>query len=240
MFQKIEVQRQRLADKVYDQILEAINSGHFNPLDRIVQEKLAEQLQVSRTPIREALLRLEREGTLIASERGGFIIRTASRQEVVEIYGAREAIEGYCAAILAQNAKDSVLAKLERQIRSAESKPYKTVHSYYQANRQIHRAFVEATANQYLLEMFDGMWNRSLSFGTFLLMDHTQLRATLTGHTELVAAMRSRVPETAMRAMCDHIRQGMQLQLAALDRSAEKDSSDQAELDASRLSDRGR
>ena len=59
MFQKIEVARSRLADQVYDQILTAINQGMIAPSERIVQATLAEQLQVSRTPIREALFRLE-------------------------------------------------------------------------------------------------------------------------------------------------------------------------------------
>ena len=98
MFKKIEVTRLRLADQVYDQILHAIENGLIAPADRIVQEKLADELMVSRTPVREALLRLQQEGILTAVDRGGFTIRQATPREIIELYQAREAVEGYCCA----------------------------------------------------------------------------------------------------------------------------------------------
>ena len=215
MFKKIVVQRSRLADQVYEQILAAINSGAIAPSERIVQEKLADQLKISRTPIREALFRLEQEGALVASERGGFMIRVATSREVSELYQARQAIEGFCAGLLA-GADTNRLDAIEAVIRENEAKSQQSELTYYNANRLIHRAFVEATENQYLLEMFDGMWNRSLSFGTFRTMGEDQLRSTLEGHLDLLAEIRSGNPQRAERAMKDHIVDGMELQLRAL------------------------
>lgn len=217
MFQKIEVSRVRLADRVYEQILQAINQGYIGPADRIVQEKLAEELVVSRTPVREALLRLEQEGILTAVDRGGFAIRQTTPREIAELYQAREAIEGYCSAALAIHARPEQLAELEDVIRQVEATTPADVAAYYTANRQIHRAFVEATGNHHLLEMFDAMWNRSLSFQAFRLMKPAQLDLTLTGHLSLLDNIRSGDPVAANRAMIAHIRDGMQLQLSALD-----------------------
>lgn len=216
MFEKIVVQRSRLADRVYEQLLAAINSGAIAPSERIVQEKLADQLKISRTPIREALFRLEQEGALVASERGGFIIRVATSREVSELYQARQAIEGFCAGLLA-GADSGKLDVIEAVIRENEANSPQSELTYYNANRLIHRAFVEATENQYLLEMFDGMWNRSLSFGTFRTMGEDHLRATLEGHLDLLAEIRSGNPERAERAMKAHIVDGMELQLRALE-----------------------
>lgn len=216
MFQKIEVARSRLADQVYDQILTAINQGMIAPSERIVQATLAEQLQVSRTPIREALFRLEQEGTLVASDRGGFTIRMASPREVVEIYQARQAIEGHCAAMLARNADAADLSGIEAVIRANEATAPDSAPHYYDANRQIHRAFVAATDNQYLLEMFDAMWNRSLSFGAFRLLKQDQLRATLNGHLLLLDAILTGDPLVAEHAMKEHISDGLQQQLRAM------------------------
>lgn len=216
MFQKIDNSRVRLADKIYEQILGAIDQGLIGPSERIVQEKLAEQLQVSRTPIREALFRLEQEGILVANVRGGFTIRIANPTEVIEIYEARKAIEGHCAAILARHPKTSALAEIQKVIETIEAAKFETVPQYYAANREIHRAFVVATDNKYLLEMFDAMWNRSLSFGVFRLMGPDRLPLTLTGHLPLLDAIASNDADLAYRAMCAHITQGQQLQLSAL------------------------
>lgn len=219
MFEKIVVQRSRLADQVYEQILGAINSGLIAPSERIVQEKLAEQLQVSRTPIREALFRLEQEGTLVASGRGGFTIRVASRREVAELYQAREAVEGFCAGLLV-GADGATLDGIEKIILESETHSPRDEQSYYNANRLIHRAFVSATRNQYLLDMFDAMWNRSLSFGTFRTMGADQLEATLVGHMDLLAEVRNGDAARAEHAMREHIQHGMQLQFSALEKHA--------------------
>ncbi len=215
MFEKIVVQRSRLADQVYDQILSAINSGRIGPSERIVQEKLAEQLQVSRTPIREALFRLEQEGTLVGSDRGGFVIRVATPREVIEIYQARQAVEGFCAGQLHGSSTEK-FDQIETVIRVNEAKSHQDDHAYYNANREIHRAFVLANDNHYLLEMFDAMWNRSLSFGTFRLLGADSLRTTLKGHLELLDEIRRGDKTRAEAAMRNHIAQGMELQLKAL------------------------
>jgi len=63
----IKIQRRRLADEVYDQLLASITVGDIGPDDRLVQERLAAELDISRTPVREALLRLEQEGVLVTA-----------------------------------------------------------------------------------------------------------------------------------------------------------------------------
>ena len=219
MFRKIEVPRRRLADQVYDQVVQAINDGLIGPQDRIVQEKLAEQLQVSRTPVREALLRLEQEGALISSDRGGFSIPVATDREVNELYHARQAIEGHCAAMLALSASSAELDSIKTVIRRAEAGCYLTARAYYDANRDIHRSFVSATRNQFLLEMFDLIWNRGLSFGTFRLMNPETMRSTLQGHELLLKAVESRDSLQASQAMKTHIAEGMKLQLSASSRA---------------------
>ena len=65
----------RLAVDVYDQILSAIVNGDIRPGERLIQEQIAAEINVSRTPVREALLRLEQEGVLVQSGRKGFSIR---------------------------------------------------------------------------------------------------------------------------------------------------------------------
>ena len=96
-FKQAPAHQQRLADDIYEQILSAILEGDIVPGERMVQESVAREINVSRTPVREALLRLEHEGIIEGSNRRGFSIRRFTEAEVRELYMAREAVEGYSA-----------------------------------------------------------------------------------------------------------------------------------------------
>lgn len=214
--QKIIAPRQRLAELVYEQILAGLQSGELNPDYRLHQERLAELLSVSRTPVREALLRLEQEGILVSTNNGGFEIRKISEKDVRDIYQSRQAIEGFCAGLLAQTVDTVSLQKLREIIIEQEQTTAETNHAYYEANRITHRAFVEATGNSYLLESFDALWNRSISMFNFQTLDKPRLAASLVGHMVLCDAIASGNFEQAQNVMHQHIAEGCLLQLSTI------------------------
>ena len=146
-FKNIQPVRRRLADEVYDQIVSAIMNLEIGRDDRLVQEKLAADLGISRTPVREALMRLEQEGVLRKSAQGGFRLYQMSDQEVRELYQTRAAIEGQVARILAENHTSENIADLRNTIVTEENISSKTIKEYFEANRNIHRRFVELANN---------------------------------------------------------------------------------------------
>ncbi|WP_049834465.1 GntR family transcriptional regulator [Octadecabacter temperatus] len=214
--QKVSAIRPRLADLVYDQIVGGLQSGAIDPNVRLHQVKLAEMLDVSRTPVREALLRLEQEGVLRSSVNGGFEIRRVSKSEVRDIYQARQAVEGFCAGLLASLDDKEMVETLRETIAQEEGKKPDTNSAYFDANRTIHRAFVATSGNAFLLESFDAIWNRSIAIRSFEKLDAPGLEASLSGHLDLLNDIRSGGFEHAQRAMHDHIIDGCALQLAAL------------------------
>ncbi len=118
MFTRLDRKRTRLADDVYEQILSAILSGEIVPGERLIQETIASQIDVSRTPVREAFLRLEREGVLEAAGRGGFQIREITEKEIQDLYLAREAVEGFAAKLLAGALSQEQAQTIETAVRS--------------------------------------------------------------------------------------------------------------------------
>lgn len=212
MFKSLSTPKKRLADQVYDQLLEAIHNGGILPNDQIVQEKLAEQFEISRTPVREALLRLEQERIIEVAKRGGFKIRVISERETEEIYRARAAIECYAMRMLAAQHTSELLAQLRAKIQTAENLQEHSVKAYFKANQTIHRAFVEATENRYLLEMFDNTWNRGTSFRLFASIDNEAMVHSLGDHEALVDAIAGGKPEVAFEKMMEHIDDGLHLQ----------------------------
>ena len=215
-FRGIEPDRRRLADEVYRQVLDAVLAGALQPGERIVQERVADEINVSRTPVREALLHLEREGILVRAGASGFTVRDISGREVRDIYQAREAIEGHAARIVAERRDPAALERIRRTIETEESIRGGDVEVYFHANRKIHRCVVEESGNEYLLRSFDGLWNRSFSIRVFAAIANADPEASLHEHEALVIAMREAAPAGAAEAMIVHIRNGLDLQLRAL------------------------
>ena len=216
MFTEISRKRPRLADEVYSQLLDAVHRGDIAPDQRIVQERLAEELNISRTPVREALLRLEQDGILVAAGTGGFVIRSITEDEVKEIYEARAAVEVQAARLLAAARDPRRNAIIRETIRKKEKLKSESTRDYFDANRSIHRCIVEQTRNRYLVEMFDNIWNRGFSFHLFAAIGSRNLAKSLGDHVSLIEAIESGDVERTAKVFQDHITDGLELQIEAL------------------------
>lgn len=209
----ITPQRRRLADEVYDQLVNAIMARDIGPDDRLVQEKLAAELEISRTPVREALLRLEKEGVLHQANSGGFRLATITEEETRELYQARAAIEGQAARILAVRCDADEIAELRRVITANEALKNPSTKDYFIANRTIHRAFMEAAGNRFLLEMFDMIWGRAMAFHLFAAIENTDIASSLGTHMQLVDVLATGDKGAALEAVTLHIQDGFDLHI---------------------------
>ena len=209
----ISTQRRRLADEVYDQLVVAIMDREIGPDDRLVQEKLAAELEISRTPVREALLRLEKEGVLRVAASGGFRLAQIDEDEILELYQARAAIEGQAARILAARSDTAELNQLRTLIRNAEALTDPSTRDYFMANRAIHRAFMEAAGNRFLLEMYDMIWGRAMAFHLFAAIENVDIARSLGDHQSLVDAIATGDRSHALEAFTAHIQDGFDLQI---------------------------
>jgi DNA-binding GntR family transcriptional regulator len=221
----VRASRTSLADAAYDALLEGLTSTRLHPGDRLVMDVIAEELGISRTPVRDALQRLEREGLIVAAEKRGYIVRSLDQSMVRHLYEGREAVEGFAARKLALNGPASVLL-LERSLQHAVSLDDGTPKGSYEANRFLHRAIVELTENPVLLTMFDDVWGKSTALLTYSALydgetverDKHDLRAE---HGELLASIRSGKPARAEQAAIAHIRDGLERNLRVLGASGD-------------------
>lgn len=212
----IQPARRRLADQVYEEIVAAIMRQDIGPDDLLIQEKLAAEMQISRTPVREALMRLEQEGVLEASSRGSFRLYRMGDEEVRELYQSRAAVEGQAARILAVRNDPADMAALRELIRREEDVQDRTARGYFEANRNIHRAFVERAGNRFLLEMFDMIWGKAMAFHLFATIENVDLSKSLGEHLALVDAIESGDKTRALEEFTDHIQRGFELQMQGL------------------------
>lgn len=215
-FKSIQPARRRLADEVYDELINAIMRREIGPNDRLIQEKLAVEMQISRTPIREALMRLEQEGVLEVSNRGSYHLYQMDDREVKELYQCRAAIEGQAARIVAASGTPEDFAYLRVVVAEQEKISDHSARAYFEANRTIHRAFMERAHNRFLLEMFDIVWGKAMAFQLFAAIENADLSKSLGTHMALVDVVESGDRTAALEVFTQHIQDGFELQMEGL------------------------
>ena len=142
-----------IADKVYALLRQEIATGTFRPGERILEKALAERLGISRTPIREALLRLEAEGVVVCTSRRSYNVRILTEDDVREIYATLGILEGAAAALVAARLTEADLRAL-RQFNQMMAKAAATadLQAFGDWNRRFHEVFLLKLDNRVLRE----------------------------------------------------------------------------------------
>ncbi|MEN8740429.1 MAG: GntR family transcriptional regulator [Phaeobacter gallaeciensis] len=187
----------------YALILEAIDVGVYRPGDRLVESDLAERFGVSRTPIREALQRLETQSLL---ERDGrsLIVASLDHNQMAELYVVRRELEGLAARLAAQHATEEEIRVLQEMVK-ADDQLVDDPTELAKANRRFHEQIHLASHNRYLVQQLN------LVHRTMALMATTSLAAKGRGkiaqseHKGIVDAISRRDADAAAEALKDHI-----------------------------------
>lgn len=195
----------------YSLILEAIDVGVYKPGDRLVESELAERFGVSRTPIREALQRLETQSLLTRDGRS-LIVASLDHSQLAELYVVRAELEGLAAKLAARHATEEevrVLRQMVEDDRALIGHP----EQMSRANRRFHKQIHLASHNRYLVQQLD-LVHRSMA-----LMANTSIAAegrgesTISEHDKIVSAIEARDGEAAYTALRDHISVAFEVRL---------------------------
>ncbi|AWC22406.1 putative HTH-type transcriptional regulator YdfH [Aminobacter sp. MSH1] len=196
----------------YQAILAAIRDGIYRPGDPLREEEVAARLSVSRTPVREALGRLQEKGLLEAAPGRGVAVSILSMRQIFELYAMREELEGIVARYAARHATEAEIANLERlnaEFAAAADDPKLAA----QWNRQFHARLYDAARNRYLRQAVEDLQETIalLPDTTFIQKGRT---ATATEeHVSIMEAIRRRDAEGAEKAAVDHIKAALEVRL---------------------------
>jgi DNA-binding GntR family transcriptional regulator len=203
------------ADFVYESLLDGIWEGRFAHGERLREEEIGTALGVSRTPVREALQRLQQRGLLTFGLGRGLVVAQLSKSQVLELYAMREILEGSAARFAAQHAHSTeidLLYILQADLAKAGSDDPITLTKL---NRRFHQAICEAAHNKYLLQALDSL-NDSLALlhsNTFRIP--TRRIETDAEHRSIVEAIHRRDPDEAEANARNHIRQAQRTRFEA-------------------------
>ena len=197
----------------YELLVNAIETGEFRAGSRLRENDLADRFGISRTPIREALKRLETQGLVTHVPYQGAIVSQLNYSEINDLYYMREVLEGTASRLAAIHATDVEVAIL-REMVEADHAVVGDPHQLAQRNRLFHRQIYLTSRNRFLLGLFENMRT------SLIILAGTTLAAPMRGgeslkeHASVVEAIAAHDPDAAEAAARAHMRAAFKARLA--------------------------
>ena len=197
-----------LKDKIYDALKEAITSMNIYADDaelRLDERRLSEQLSISRTPVREALARLEQEKLVqIIPRRGVYIVRK-TKVEILEMLTVWAALESISARLITLNATDDVIASLRCLLTSySEGQVDDHIDEYSENNINFHQAILRMSGNQLICDTADNLFIHMRSIRVRTIGEEDRAQKSIVDHMQIVEAIEARDPDLAERLVREH------------------------------------
>mgnify|MGYP006132030587 FL=1 len=197
-----------LKDKIYDALKEAITSMNIYADDaelRLDERRLSEQLSISRTPVREALARLEQEKLVqIVPRRGVYIVRK-TKVEILEMLTVWAALESMSARLITLNATDDAIASLRSLLTSySEGQVDDHIDEYSENNINFHQAILRMSGNQLICDTADNLFIHMRSIRVRTIGEEDRAQKSIVDHMQIVEAIESRDPDLAERLVREH------------------------------------
>ena len=205
-----------VVDQVYVAIRDRITSGSLPRGARVHQEDLAEELGVSRTPVREALRRLAAEGLVEMRTNRGARVADIDQGGMRGAYDARLVVEPGAARLAARRRLPEPLARMRAAV-AAQRRSLRSVERSFEANREFHLALVAASGNDYLLQLVERLWVARIGGTIYERQVETQERMVLDvrEHEQILEAIEAgdarRAESLTRRHLADAMRRSMDI-----------------------------
>lgn len=206
--------QESLGDAAYRAVREAIISNKMKPGERLSEYMVAQWLEISRTPAREGLRRLESEGLLTAHPKRGLMVAEFDEAAVHELYAAREVLESMAAGLAARLATDAEISGLQHML-ECEASLAKSPVKMFEHNLEFHRMVAQAARNRYLSKFLQSLSDTLSAYRRVSTLVNVQRREeVLREHRELVEAIARRDEVAARAAAQQHIQGALKARLA--------------------------
>ncbi|MBB6479972.1 GntR family transcriptional regulator [Spirochaeta isovalerica] len=213
----------------YEKMKELVLEGRISPGFRLTEAFLAEKLDMSRIPVREAIQQLVHEGFIERTGKNGYQIKEYNEQDIIDLYNYREALDGMLVRLYTQRVDDSQLYYLEMNV-EAMDEHFKNFdqHVFSKIDQEFHRIIARGARNQYMEHQHEIILEKVLYIADMIYRideeKHTELlnpetyRKTYDQHCEIFNAIKERDPDKAERAARDSVEKGLKQALQVLSR----------------------
>ena len=196
----------------YSLILEAIEAGVFKPGDRLVESELAERFGVSRTPVREALQRLETQA-MLARDGRSLMVASLDHNQLAELYAVRTELEGLAARLAARHATEEEVRVMRAMVMEDRALLGGDPRLLSQANKRFHKQIHLASHNRFLVQQLDLVRRAMALMATTSFAAEGRDGPALAEHERIVAAIEARDGDAAYLALKTHISKAYETRL---------------------------
>jgi DNA-binding GntR family transcriptional regulator len=201
-----------ISDQIYEHLKAQILYGEIRPGERLTQERMAEKLEVSRMPVREAFRLLEQDGLVERLPQSGFRVTSITMESIRQIYGIRGALEAYAIELACDQISEETIAKLEDIKRKAHDvlnqnalDQSEKVRRFIALNTEFHDTIYEATENPYLIKIILQLRNLVVRMRAIGLRKESKWKEIWDEHDQLLGSLKKKDKETASRCIRRHI-----------------------------------
>ncbi len=206
-----------LRELVLDAIREAIINGTLKPRERLMEIQLADELGVSRTPIREALRKLELEGFIVMVPRKGAYVADISFKDIADVYEIRAALEGLAAGLAAERITDEELEAMERHlVEKADAISHHDMERLVEVDAKFHELIYRSSRNERLLPIMNNLREQIQRFRATSLAYPGRMKQSLEEHRAIVEAIQARDSAMARQLAHEHIENAEQSMIESI------------------------
>jgi len=212
-------ERKSLGEHVFESLKHSIVRGKISSGEWLVESHIAETLGISRTPVREAIHKLEREELVQRQPRGGFTVLGLNRDNIEETFGIRSVLEGYAARLAAVKHDKQELAELENKIKEFQTAlDRKKMNLLPTINTEFHDLLYSLSKSPKLINMINGLHDQIYRYREMILKEKKFAATSNLDHKKMLKYIRKRDAEGAERLVRDHIVRGQEVVLKEYDR----------------------
>jgi DNA-binding GntR family transcriptional regulator len=203
------LERRSLADQAYERLRNAIAEGGLTAGERLTERQLCEELGVSRTPLREAMIRLQHDGLLTARPSGGVVVTSVDEHEADEILAIRIPLESYAAALAARNRDERELQEL-MEIVAVQRDHLATLDRPELAawNDRFHEVLYTASKKRRLAALIEQHRKYTTDFRVYEVYSEAELREGVRDHERIAAAIATKDAVAVEQLMRAHLLRG--------------------------------
>lgn len=195
-----------LRELVLEAIREAIKNGALQPRERLMEIQLADELGVSRTPVREALRKLELEGFIVMVPRKGAYVSDLSMKDIADVFEIRAALEGLAGALAAERITEEELETMERLlVEKGEAINLDDIDKLVAVDTRFHEAMYQASRNDRLTAIISNLREQIQRFRLTSLSVPGRKQDSLIEHRGLLEAIQARDIQLARQLAQEHI-----------------------------------
>ena len=203
-------ERKSAGQNIFELLKHAITCGDISSGSRVVESHIASIMGVSRTPVREAIHKLEREGLLTKLQHGGYTVTRLTREDIEDSFGIRAVLEGYAARLATVEHGPGDLKPLFRKIDQFEKHlQMDDLEALPKINTELHDMLYALSRNRILIKVINDFKDQFLRFRKIILKDKTLALASHQDHRKMLAMMQKRQEKDVELLVREHVLRGL-------------------------------